>query len=144
MIEEVSHSADRQDRKEQCRTIELDQECENQKNAASRLYHKQKRTCQENKYNFFSPGGQQIMGINKENPQRLPLDAAGGVHRRPRMSCPQSYCGQSTKQETYQLGHFNNYILFRTVSRNFLWGLADKTVGESTHVLTECNEFKGL
>jgi hypothetical protein len=27
----------------------------------------------------------------KKTPQRLPLDAAGGVHRRPRMSCPHTY-----------------------------------------------------
>ena len=27
----------------------------------------------------------------KKTPSGLPLDAAGGVHRRPRMSCPHSY-----------------------------------------------------
>ena len=91
MIEKVSDSADGQDRKEQCGTIQLDQGCKTQKNAAPRLYHKQKRTCQENKYYFFSPDGQQITGINKRKPPATTLGAAGGVHRRPRMSCPHSY-----------------------------------------------------
>jgi hypothetical protein len=48
------------------------------------------------------------------------------------------------KQETYQLDHFNKYPLFRAVSRYSIRGLAERAVGESTHVLAECNEFAGF
>ena len=40
--------------------------------------------------------------------------------------------------------HFNNYMLFLAVSRDYLWGLVEKAVVESTHVLTECNERKAM
>jgi hypothetical protein len=46
------------------------------------------------------------------------------------------------KQETYQLDDFGKYQLFRSISRYSVRGLAERAVGESTHVLAECNEWK--
>jgi hypothetical protein len=106
--------------------MQLDQGCKTQK--AQRLDF----TTNENGFVkiintiFFSRVANKQWGEEKENPQRLPLGAAGGVHRRPRMSCPRT---QIVKQEIYQLGHFGNYLLFLVVSRYSVWELAERAVG---------------
>ena len=84
------------------------------------------------------------MRINKRKPPATTIGCRWGSAQEAQDVLPTELLKQITKQETYQLGHFNNYLLFLVVSRNSLWGLAEKAVGESTHVLAECNEFKGF
>jgi hypothetical protein len=59
------------------------------------------------------------------------------------LGCPaHTVIDRVIKQEAYQLDHFGKYPLFRSVSRYSVCGLAEWAVGESTHVLAECNERK--